>query len=159
MIAADLINSFEKWGVEFENFNIETAVSGAARNRHQDRPDNRVTVSYRPPDRQEVVKMTLDTQDTPAKNLSAIAITIESIRMQERRGLGGLVEAHYLALAAPVTTRDPFEVLGLRPDAPADLIEAAYKTLAKVRHPDAGGSDEAMQELNEARDVALQRAP
>ena len=157
-IAADLTVTMDKWGVEFENWQIETVAVGAARNRRQGyREANSVTLSYRPPGRQEVVRMVLDTQGTPARNLSSIAITCESIRMQERRGLGGLVEAHYLALAAPVETRDPFEVLGLRPGASPVLIDAAYKALSKEAHPDTGGSEDAMTELNEARAAAIER--
>jgi hypothetical protein len=32
-----------------------------------------------------------------------------------------------------------------------ELIEAGYKALAKKHHPDAGGSDKAMTEVNESR--------
>lgn len=35
------------------------------------------------------------------------------------------------------------------------VIEARYKELAKKCHPDAGGSQEAMAELNRARDEAM----
>ncbi len=46
--------------------------------------------------------------------------------------------------------RDPYEVLGVRPDSPGEVIDAAYKAMAKKRHPDAGGSNTAMREVNEA---------
>ena len=67
--------------------------------------------------------------------------------MQERRGLGGLAASHYLALAAPKFERDPYEVLGVRADAPLAVIEAVYKAQAKMTHPDAGGSEEAFKEV------------
>lgn len=41
----------------------------------------------------------------------------------------------------------------LRPN--RDMVEQRYRELAKERHPDAGGSDEAMTELNHARAEAL----
>jgi hypothetical protein len=50
---------------------------------------------------------------------------------------------------------DPFVVLGLDADADVTAIHDARRALAKVRHPDAGGSEEAMQELNAAVDAAL----
>jgi hypothetical protein len=50
---------------------------------------------------------------------------------------------------------DPYVVLGLDPGADAAAIQEARRALAKVRHPDAGGSEEAMQELNAAVDAAL----
>lgn len=37
----------------------------------------------------------------------------------------------------------------------AEQIDHQYRTLAKQRHPDAGGSNEAMAELNEAKQIAL----
>jgi hypothetical protein len=40
--------------------------------------------------------------------------------------------------------------LHLLPDAPPELIKAAYKTLAIKFHPDKGGDEEAMKLLNEA---------
>lgn len=50
---------------------------------------------------------------------------------------------------------DPYELLGVATDADADAILEARRTLAKRRHPDAGGSVEAMQELNLAVETAL----
>lgn len=37
----------------------------------------------------------------------------------------------------------------------AEIIERQYRLLARKRHPDAGGSNEAMTELNLAKDAAL----
>ena len=45
---------------------------------------------------------------------------------------------------------DHFRVLHLRETAPVELIEASYRVLARLHHPDAGGSDEAMQAINGA---------
>ncbi|MDQ3694364.1 MAG: J domain-containing protein [Chloroflexota bacterium] len=40
--------------------------------------------------------------------------------------------------------------LHLLPSAPPALIESAYRCLARVHHPDAGGDTEAMRNLNAA---------
>ena len=48
---------------------------------------------------------------------------------------------------------DPWQVLHLRPDAPSEVIEAAYRALAKRLHPDAGGSVVAMAAVNSAYDA------
>lgn len=123
-------------------------------------PERAVTVRYTKSgsggDREVV--LTLDTQDSPASNLRAIYLCIEDMRMIDVRGVGNLVASAYMQLAAPAAARDPWEVLGLRPGASSDLVQAAYKTAAKTLHPDAGGSDEAMAELNAARDRALAEA-
>lgn len=50
--------------------------------------------------------------------------------------------------------RDYYEVLQVSPDADPEVIEKAYKVLARKHHPDARGGDrgahEMMVELNEA---------
>jgi len=41
-------------------------------------------------------------------------------------------------------------VLHLRPTAPPELVDAAYRCLARLHHPDRGGDHDAMQALNHA---------
>lgn len=41
-------------------------------------------------------------------------------------------------------------VLHLRDDAPAELVKAAYRVLARIHHPDAGGDPEQMKRINNA---------
>jgi curved DNA-binding protein CbpA len=48
--------------------------------------------------------------------------------------------------------------LGIKPGASSDEIEAAYRQKARFAHPDAGGSTEAMQRLNDARRKLKERA-
>lgn len=48
------------------------------------------------------------------------------------------------------TPRTSYTVLHLLPSAPPELVESAYKTLARLHHPDRGGDTEKMQELNAA---------
>jgi len=50
---------------------------------------------------------------------------------------------------------DPFVVLGVPRDVTADRARAAWREKARTRHPDVGGSDDAMQELNEALRLVL----
>ena len=54
-----------------------------------------------------------------------------------------------------MTSRDPFLVLSVNRGASADEIRRAWRERARIVHPDAGGSDSAMQELNEALHSAL----
>lgn len=49
--------------------------------------------------------------------------------------------------------------LGVGATAGAEDIRAAYLKRAATAHPDRGGTDAAMQELNAARDLLLRRAP
>jgi len=50
---------------------------------------------------------------------------------------------------------DPFAVLGVGPDASLDDIRAARRRLARDLHPDVGGSEHGMKELNAAFDAAV----
>lgn len=45
---------------------------------------------------------------------------------------------------------DYYEILQVSPNASSEVIDAAYRRLARVYHPDVGGSNEAMALLNEA---------
>jgi curved DNA-binding protein CbpA len=49
--------------------------------------------------------------------------------------------------------RDLYEVLQVHPRAEAEVIRAAYRTLARKYHPDHGGDPEHMIALNDAWDV------
>ena len=108
------------------------------------------------------VRITYGHQRHYPSNLRAVYLTLEGIRMAYKRGLGDILTgtvSQMLKLGAGAVTRDPYEVLGVRPDAPMEVIEASYRALAKSAHPDAGGSDEAMSELNEAMErVKTERA-
>jgi hypothetical protein len=48
---------------------------------------------------------------------------------------------------------DPYGVLGLPPTATPDEVAAAYRRLAKEWHPDRGGGDQRMAEINSAYDL------
>ena len=109
-----------------------------------------VTLRYIPAGQEEEVVLRTDQQARLSDNLRVLFLVVNSIRMNEKRGIGDVVREAYVQLAAPKVIRDPYEVLGVRPDCDRVLIESAYKTLAKVRHPDHGGSVEAMAERNEA---------
>ncbi|MEO5725097.1 MAG: J domain-containing protein [Ilumatobacteraceae bacterium] len=50
---------------------------------------------------------------------------------------------------------DPFAVLGLTPNASLDEVRMARRTLALVLHPDVGGDESRMQEVNVAFEAAV----
>jgi hypothetical protein len=84
-------------------------------------------------------------------NLRALYLILNALRLAAERGiLEELARAALAMLPEAKRKRPAWEVLGIQPDAPLDVAEAVYKALAKKHHPDAGGSDEAMKELNEA---------
>ncbi|MBA2708315.1 MAG: J domain-containing protein [Gemmatimonadaceae bacterium] len=97
----------------------------------------------------------VDRFERPVDNLWALAIGLDAVRLNEMRGLDDVARQVYGLLSAP-KQRDPWEVLGIRPGQPREMIDAAFRAKSKMAHPDMpGGSHEAMQELNEAREAAL----
>lgn len=94
-------------------------------------------------------------------NLQAIHHVLEARRTEVRHG--GLVIARsafrgFVALPAPAGRRAWNEILGVPEFAGVAQITEAYREKAKRCHPDAGGTAQQMQELNEARDAGLKHA-
>lgn len=115
--------------------------------------------------------MACDHWRTVRENLRAIGLSIEALRQLERSGATQIVERAFTGFAAlPASTKRPWrQVLEIdlvftaqtRPKDSLEnarvreVVETRYRALAKVRHPDvAGGSHEAMAELNTAKTEA-----
>ena len=58
-----------------------------------------------------------------------------------------------MALQKFDSSRDYYRVLGVSEDASPEDLDRAYRGEARKRHPDGGGSEEAMKALNEAHDI------
>lgn len=105
--------------------------------------------------------MACDTYTTVEQNIAAIANHIDAVRRQATYGVASAEESlqAFAALPAPgailLGGRTAWQVLGLERGASSLQIERAHKRLAAEHHPDRGGSDAAMAELNAARDAAL----
>lgn len=97
----------------------------------------------------------VDRYTTVEANLQAIHHIIEARRTELRHGTLALVRATFTGFKAlPSGHRHWRDVLGLREGADLAAVDAAYRRLARERHPDQGGSDAMMAELNRARDEA-----
>ncbi len=98
-----------------------------------------------------------DQYESARDNVTAIAKTIEALRGIERWGASDMMERAFTgfkALGAP-TAEEWWDILGCQPNATKVIIQARYRELARTAHPDSGGSHNAMQRLNSARDKAL----
>lgn len=93
-----------------------------------------------------------DRWDTVPDNVYAIAKTVEALRGIERWGSGEMVEQAFTGFVALPSDKPAFEILGVRPNATIEEIDAAYREKAKRAHPDVGGTAEQMTRLNSARE-------
>lgn len=89
-------------------------------------------------------------------NMRAIQKTIDAIRGIERWGASEMMERAFQAFEALPAPQSCWDILGVKPGASRDAVDAAYRDKARAAHPDAGGSTEEMSRLNRARDDARQ---
>lgn len=94
-----------------------------------------------------------------ADNIAAIAAHIDALRRVERYGVGTIEQALAGYKSLPADSAANWRAVfgfsvGTRPS--VDQVDAAYKALARVKHPDVGGSDVEMAHLNRARDYATE---
>lgn len=107
------------------------------------------------------LSMARDKYWTPWENIRSLVLTIDGLRSMERHGGSTMMDrafSGFTALPKP-SGANWWEVLKLprSGNAPTrETIIARHRELARQRHPDVGGSDHQMAELNRARDQALQ---
>jgi DnaJ domain len=105
--------------------------------------------------KKEQMVMAVDRFKTTAANLRSITLAISAMRTLERHGGAPMADRAFAGFVALPAPQSCWEVLGIKPGANPHEIERAYRAHAVQRHPDRGGSNAAMAELNDARDKAL----
>ncbi len=137
--------------------NLETRLDGMPRSGQRKPPDPGVAVYFQLGG--EPHCLPCDTYQEVAHNIAAVAAHIEATRAVERHGVASVREMFqgFVSLPAPGASKPWREVLQMPLPIPAkhETIVESYRRLARIRHPDAGGSDGLMAELNAARDQAL----
>lgn len=99
--------------------------------------------------------MARDAYENVHDNLRSIGLAIAHLRGMERHGGGNMMERAFegfATIAAPGATKSWREILGIPPTGAVtlEIAEQQYRARAKRCHPDAGGSIDAMTELNAA---------
>lgn len=95
----------------------------------------------------------VDRYSSVEANLQAIHHIVEARRVELRHGTLALVRASFTGFAAlpsPGRThaRSWRDVLNIAPDSNLETAKTAYRRLSTERHPDRGGTNDAMSELN-----------
>lgn len=157
-----VFETLERMGVDAENdvvvsTNLLVRLDGLPRSGQAEPADPGACVYWETPkgDRR---CMAIDRYDRAADNIAAIAATLEAMRAIERHGGGEVLDrafTGFVALPAPLQWWRVFGYKTFEEVPSLEEVEYRYKRLARRRHPDReGGSEQAMSELNWARDEA-----
>lgn len=144
----DLANEFRMWNISSNDWDVNYPKGARLEGFKQSETDRTVILDYKKDDKN--IRLVMGAQARAVDNLRVLFLAIESMRLNEKRGIGELLKSAYLQIAGPVRQRNPWEVLAIFPGSPLPIAEAAYKVKAITAHPDSGGSEEQMKELNEA---------
>lgn len=92
-------------------------------------------------------------------NLRSLGLAVAGLRQMERHGGAHMMERAFEGFAAlppPVRKKNWKEVMfgNANVVVTMDIVDTIFISLAKKRHPDAGGTTEAFQDLNEAYEAA-----
>lgn len=103
-------------------------------------------------------RLACDRFGDPGTNLRALYLALDATRKAAQRGILEELATIATALLGPgVMKRPAHEVLGIAESSSLEVAEAVWRMLSRQRHPDAGGSEGAMKELNDAIDWYRQR--
>lgn len=135
----------KRWGII--NWDVNYPKGARLEGYNQSEQDRNVNLSYM--QNGKTVKLSMGLQARATDNLRVLFLAIQSMRLNEKRGINKVLESAYLQLAGK-TEVNPYEVLGVSRESSIEVCEAVYRTLALKAHPDKGGSVEKMKVLSEA---------
>lgn len=130
--------------------NLELRLDGLPRSGQPAPADPGVAVYWKKRKDRTHKVMAIDRYDRVADNLAAIAATLEAMRLIDRHGGAVILDRAFLGFEALPSPNDWRHVLGF--DKTPDFEEAKqrFRQLAAKQHPDKGGSEQRMTELNRA---------
>lgn len=99
---------------------------------------------------------------TRAENLRQCFLLLERLRIAEQHGVQyqGLTFTKDIATTTGEAARkeslmDAYDILGVSPDDPMDLVKDVYRRKSQYYHPDKGGSDEKFKRLTRAYELIM----
>ena len=144
------------WMAPIISTNVEPTLAGRPRSNQGQPQDPGVAVYWRKDSKALYKVMAVDRYSRVEQNLAAIAATLDAMRAIERHGGAVILErafSGFVSLPAPNTWRS---VLGLDEDTIVNIVtvKGIWKRLSQIHHPDKGGSEAKMKELNWAMEEA-----
>jgi len=148
-----ILDSLRRFGVSdgggIISTNVQVRLDGLPRSGQAQPSDPGVAVYWKTRTGKQQV-MAIDRYDRVADNLAAIAATLEAMRAIERHGGATILERAFTGFIALPAPKDWRATIGVSVTASLEDVRRVYRRLAKERHPDSGGSEASMAELNEA---------
>lgn len=133
--------------------NLTLRLDGLPKSNQPEPVDPGAAVYWERPNDKSTKCMAIDRYDRVADNIAAIAATLDAMRAIERHGGGLILDRAFMgfeALPAPgqSVARGWMQVLEASPTDTLEQVKDKYRKLSSLRHPDKGGSHDAMSELN-----------
>lgn len=138
--------------------NLELRLDGLPRSNQREPSDPGVSVYWTQKRGDAPRCMAIDRYDRVADNLAAIAATLDAMRAIERHGGAEILNRAFTGFAALPngSTTHWSDVLDVPETASRAEIEAAYRRLRSLHHPDKGGDAEQFQQIQKAYAEATQ---
>lgn len=138
--------------------NLELRLDGLPRSNQREPSDPGVSVYWTQKRGDAPRCMAIDRYDRVADNLAAIAATLDAMRAIERHGGAEILNRAFTGFAALPngSTAHWSDVLDVPATASRAEIEAAYRRLRSLHHPDKGGDAEQFDRIQKAYAEATQ---
>lgn len=149
-----ILASLQKMGIGADaiviSTNLELRLDGLPRSGQREPADPGVAVYWKKRKDAQHKVMAIDQYDRIADNLAAIAATLEAMRAIERHGGAVILERAFTGFTALPMPNSWRSVLGYPDESTPTLqhVKDTYRLLAKGNHPDVGGIEARMKELN-----------
>ena len=122
----ELDEQFRLWGVT--NWDTNYPRGARLEGFNQTEQDRTVTLKFTKNEKQ--VSLSMAKQNRAVDNLRVLYLAVEAMRLNEKRGVGELLESAYLQIAGPEAEKLPHEILGISEDSAIEVAEAAFRTMA-----------------------------
>ena len=126
--------------------NLMLRQNGLPRSGQPEPKDPGIAVYWKRKGKQEV--MAADRYDRVADNLGAIAATLEALRSIDRHGGAQILDRAFTGFLELPAPQDWRHVLGFKETPTFIEAQSRFYKLAQTAHPDKGGSESRMKELN-----------
>ncbi|MDR4483881.1 MAG: hypothetical protein R3B95_11820 [Nitrospirales bacterium] len=155
---ARVMESLRLLGVDYREVilstNLDVRLDGLPRSGQKAPIDPGVAIYWKKSKDQAYKVMAIDQYQKVEDNLAAIAATLDAMRAIERHGGAVILERAFTGFSALPSPNDWRHIMGFEDTPTLELVREQYRKLAKQRHPDSGGSEAMMSELNRAMDDA-----